>query len=51
MGREAFEQGDWQALIKATLLESQVPAEWLRYGTAFVKGIAPPPQRAGSHTE
>jgi|LakMenEpi03Aug12_release.lakeMendotaPanAssembly.Ray.scaffolds.fasta_scaffold186208_2 hypothetical protein len=28
--QQAFEQGDWQAVIDAHPLESHVPAEWLR---------------------
>jgi hypothetical protein len=41
MSREAFEQGDWQAVIKTHLLESQDPDEWLRYGTALLQSIEP----------
>jgi hypothetical protein len=32
MSREAFERGNWQAVIEAHPLESHEPGEWLRYG-------------------
>jgi hypothetical protein len=39
MTQEAFERGDWQAVIDAHLLESHDPAEWLRH---WVIGSAMP---------
>ena len=39
MSREAFERGDWQALIDAHPLESHNPGEWLRYGVALLQTI------------
>jgi hypothetical protein len=39
MSREAFERGDWQAVIEAHPLESHEPGEWLRYGVALLQTI------------
>jgi tetratricopeptide (TPR) repeat protein len=36
MTQEAFERGDWQAVIDAHRLESHDAAEWLRYGSALL---------------
>lgn len=43
MSREAFERGDWQAVIEAHPLESHDPGEWLRYGVALLQTIQPGP--------
>ena len=43
MSREAFERGDWQAVIAAHPLESHDPQEWLRYGVALLQTIQPGP--------
>jgi tetratricopeptide (TPR) repeat protein len=39
MTQEAFERGDWQAVIEAHRLESHDAAEWLRYGCALLHTI------------
>jgi hypothetical protein len=39
MTQEAFDRGNWQAVIAAHLLESHDPAEWLRYGSALLHTI------------
>jgi hypothetical protein len=39
MSREAFERGNWQAVIEAHPLESHDPGEWLRYGLALLQTI------------
>ncbi len=44
MSQEAFERGDWQAMIDAHLLESHDPAEWLCYGSALLHTIQPGPK-------
>ncbi|QPN65827.1 hypothetical protein [Synechococcus sp. CBW1006] len=41
MTQQAFERGDWQAVIEAHPLESHDPAEWLRYGAALLHTIEP----------
>ena len=46
MSQQAFERGDWQAVIGAHPLESHDPAEWLRYGAALLHTIEPGPQQA-----
>ncbi len=43
MSREAFERGDWQAVIDAHPLESHHSVEWLRYGVALLQTIQPGP--------
>jgi hypothetical protein len=43
MSREAFDRGDWQALIAGHQPESHDPAEWLRYGVALLQTIEPGP--------
>ena len=43
MSREAYERGDWQAVIDAHPLESHDPQEWLRYGVALLQTIQPGP--------
>jgi len=43
MSREAFERGNWQAVIEAHPLESHDPDEWLRYGVALLQTIQPGP--------
>jgi hypothetical protein len=43
MSREAFERGDWKAVIQAHPLESHDPEEWLRYGVALLQTIQPGP--------
>jgi hypothetical protein len=45
MTQQAFEQGDWQAVIAAHPLESHDPAEWMRYGVALLQTIEPGPQQ------
>ncbi|QVL52142.1 MAG: hypothetical protein KFB97_11795 [Cyanobium sp. M30B3] len=45
MSKQAFERGDWQAVIDAHPLESHDPAEWLRYGAALLLTIEPGPQQ------
>ncbi|MFM7676675.1 MAG: FkbM family methyltransferase [Synechococcus sp.] len=45
MSQQAFERGDWQAVIEAHPLESHDPAEWLRYGAALLHTIEPGPQQ------
>ena len=44
MSQEAFEQGDWQAVIEDHRLESHDPQEWLRYGVALLQTIEPGPE-------
>jgi len=44
MSKQAFEQGEWQKVINAHLLESHDPAEWLRYGVALLQTITPGPE-------
>jgi hypothetical protein len=41
MTKQAFERGDWQAVINAHQLESNDPAEWLRYGVALLQTLTP----------
>jgi hypothetical protein len=41
MSQQAFERGDWAAVIEAHPLESHDPAEWLRYGAALLHTIEP----------
>ena len=43
MSQEAFERGNWQAVIEAHPLESHDPGEWLRYGEALLQTITPGP--------
>ncbi|QNI71245.1 glycosyltransferase [Cyanobium sp. NS01] len=43
MSREAFERGNWQAVIEAHPLESHDPGEWLRYGVVLLQTIQPGP--------
>jgi hypothetical protein len=43
MSQEAFERGNWQAVIEAHPLESHDPEEWLRYGVALLQTIQPGP--------
>jgi hypothetical protein len=45
MGRDSFDQGDWQAVIEAHQLESHDPQEWLRYGVALLQTIEPGPDQ------
>lgn len=44
MTQQAFERGDWQAVIDAHPLESHDPAEWLRYGSALLHSLTPGPE-------
>ena len=44
MSQQAFERGDWQAVIEAHPLESHDPAEWLRYGVALLQTLEPGPE-------
>jgi hypothetical protein len=41
MTREAYQRGDWQAVIAAHPLESHDPQEWLRYGVALLQTLTP----------
>ena len=43
MTQEAFDRGDWQAVLDAHRLESHDAAEWLRYGSALLHSIDPDP--------
>lgn len=43
MSQQAFERGDWQAVVDAHPLESHEPEEWLRYGLALLQTIEPGP--------
>lgn len=45
MTQEAFERGDWRAVIDAHPLESHDPAEWLRYGAALLHTLEPGPEQ------
>jgi hypothetical protein len=45
MSQQAFERGDWAAVIDAHPLESHDPAEWLRYGAALLHTIEPGPEQ------
>jgi aryl-alcohol dehydrogenase-like predicted oxidoreductase len=45
MTQQAFERGDWQAVIEAHRLESHDPAKWLRYGAALLHTLEPGPQQ------
>ena len=45
MSQLAFERGDWAAVIAAHPLESDDPAEWLRYGAALLHTIDPGPEQ------
>jgi len=44
MTQEAFERGDWQAVLDSHRLESQDAAEWLRYGSALLHNLEPGPE-------
>lgn len=50
MTQQAYEQGNWQAVIDAHPLESHDSAEWLRYGAelAFVQAEREGGQRCTS---
>ena len=41
MSQQAFERGDWVAVIEAHPLESHDPEEWLRYGVALLLTLSP----------
>jgi hypothetical protein len=43
MTREAYQRGDWQAVIADHPLESHDPEEWLRYGVALLQTLTPGP--------
>ena len=43
MTREAYQRGDWQAVIEAHPLESHDWEEWLRYGAARLQTLMPGP--------
>jgi hypothetical protein len=45
MNQQAFERGDWAAVIEAHPLESHDPAEWLRYGVALLQTMEPGPEQ------
>lgn len=45
MTQQAFDRGNWQAVIDAHPLESHDPQEWLRYGAALLHSIEPGPQQ------
>ena len=44
MTQQAFDRGNWQAVIDAHPLESHDPQEWLRYVAALLHTIEPGPQ-------
>ncbi|WP_094511857.1 FkbM family methyltransferase [Synechococcus sp. MW101C3] len=44
MSREAYEQGNWQAVIEAHPPGSHDPAEWLRYAVALLQTLKPGPE-------
>jgi hypothetical protein len=44
MTQEAFNRGDWQAVLDSHRLESHDPAEWLRYGSALLHSLEPGPE-------
>jgi hypothetical protein len=44
MTQEAFERGDWQAVLDSHRLETQDAAEWLRYGSALLHTLEPGPE-------
>ena len=41
MTQQAFERGDWLAVVDAHPLESHDPGEWLRYGVALLQTLTP----------
>ena len=41
MTKQAFAQGDWQAVINAHPLESHDSEDWLRYGVALLQTLEP----------
>ena len=41
MTQQAFDRGDWQAVVHAHPLESHDPADWLRYGVALLQTLTP----------
>jgi len=43
MTQQAFDQGDWQAVIEAHPLESHDSEEWLCYWVALLRTIQPGP--------
>ena len=43
MTQEAFDRGDWPAVIDAHRLESRDAAEWLRCGSALLHTLQPGP--------
>lgn len=45
MTQQAFDLGNWQAVIDAHPLESHDPQEWLHYGAALLHSIEPGPQQ------
>ncbi len=45
MTQQAFDQGNWQAVIDAHPLESHDSAEWLRYGAALLHTLEPGPDQ------
>jgi len=44
MTQEAFDRGDWQAVINAHRLETHDAGEWLRYGSALLHTLEPGPE-------
>jgi len=51
MTKQAFAQGDWQAVINAHPLESHDPEEWLRYGGALLQTLEPGEDAAKQHQQ
>lgn len=49
MTLEAYQLGDWQAVIDAHPLESHDPQEWLRYGVALLQTMEPGPDVGKQH--
>ena len=44
MTQEAFDRGDWQAVINGHRLESHDAGESLRYGSALLHTLGPGPE-------
>lgn len=45
MTRDAFQRGNWQAVIEAHPLESPDAGAWLRYGQALLHTMEPGPEQ------
>jgi hypothetical protein len=51
MTQAAFDQGDWEAVIRAHALESSDSEDWLRYGIALLHTLKPGPQLGQQHQQ